>query len=59
MKKLTIEINTENAAFDPDPGNELSRILCKLSVNIDSLAVGSPLRLFDIDGHAVGIATVE
>jgi len=57
MAKFKIEISTDNAAFDGDPGNELAFILRKIA---DAVADGmSPKDYFtkpvrDTNGNTVG-----
>ena len=52
-----IEIQTDNAAFDPDPGPELARILRELAARLDDgVDLAEPIRLRDINGNTVGSA---
>jgi hypothetical protein len=53
MKKLTITIKTENAAFTDDPGWEVGRILHDLS---EKYRHGDPIpsTLHDLNGNTVG-----
>lgn len=52
---FTVKINYDNAAFEPDPSNEIIRLL---RVVIERVAEGGPLyatgRLIDINGNGVG-----
>ena len=63
MKKIVIEINTENAAFDgpafdgdDNPGREIARILLNLSLRIGGGEYPDELR--DINGNKVGTVSV-
>lgn len=57
MKKITITINTENAAFDPKPRYEIARILEGLSIKIaDEWEI--PDVLLDVNGNKVGTVKV-
>lgn len=65
MTTLTITINGDNAAFDPeDPTAEYVRILRALVDDIDDIGIGHyevglghpPTRLRDINGNTVGYA---
>jgi hypothetical protein len=54
---IRITIQTENAAFDPDPKNEVARILRTLADHIaeyHTLAPGSDIKLQDRNGNTVG-----
>ena len=51
MRRVKIEIKTENAAFHPEPGVEVARILRKAADTIES--GGSP-NIMDINGNKVG-----
>lgn len=58
---LKIEINMDNAAFEPDSGTEAARILRKLAADIDgyNYPVDKALRrLLDVNGNAVGTAEI-
>lgn len=63
MKSITITINTENAAFDPDPAREIVRILIALTYKLqdgDYHWDGEEFTfdpLYDLNGNKVG--TVE
>lgn len=54
--QLQIVINLDNDAFKPDPGPECSRILDRLSVQIEcvTLEPGQNQSLHDINGNKVG-----
>ena len=57
MEKITITIETGNAAFGDDPAFEVSRIL---STIIDDLGWGLESRkLRDINGNIVGSVVIE
>lgn len=58
---ITITINTDNAAFEPEPADEVERILRRLANDVrdifqDVLEDGFSLR--DINGNTVGSVTV-
>jgi hypothetical protein len=59
--KLNIEIDMDNAAFDPDNGQESARILSGLAEKIASYRLlhdeGGPL--VDANGNRVGAWAVE
>lgn len=54
----TITIHTDGAAFDPDPGPELARILRKLADGLDrgGITPPEPVRLYDVNGNSAGFA---
>ncbi len=55
--KITIEIETENAAFLPDWEPEVSRILHDISARLEHYGVGKhPLR--DFNGNVSGHLTI-
>lgn len=54
--KVTIEINCDGAAFEPDPGPEIARILAVLATWIREGK--HPDRLHDINGNNVGTVTI-
>lgn len=58
--KLTITIQMDNAAFEPDPEHETICILTSLAVGIreDQLAPGWSATLQDSNGNTVGKAKV-
>ena len=49
-----IKIETENAAFDPEPGRELARILRELADVIELYATDTQVTLRDLNGNKVG-----
>jgi hypothetical protein len=51
MKSIKIYIETENAAFYPDPGREVARILRKMADEIEVGGVSTPM---DINGNKIG-----
>jgi hypothetical protein len=56
MRKVVIEIECENEAFDPSPEQEIASILRDLSdrlLSTGDIREGSP-RLYDSDGNHVG-----
>ncbi|MBE3141877.1 MAG: hypothetical protein IMZ53_14975 [Thermoplasmata archaeon] len=60
--KITITINTENAAFEDNPGEELSRILLEQSDKVRLYPLdgnSAPFGIRDYNGNVVGHFTVE
>jgi hypothetical protein len=55
--KLIIEINLDNAAFNPDPQDEVQRILKQYLSRIE-MGIPSNMNLRDINGNTVGFAIV-
>jgi hypothetical protein len=56
----SIRIETDNAAFDPDPGPEPARILRKLADRLEGGAdLAESIRLMDYNGNTVGFAATE
>jgi hypothetical protein len=55
---FTIAIKTDNAAFDPDPNREISRILMNLTVTLLEQEPGDfwEYDLRDVNGNGVGTA---
>jgi len=61
--KLKIEIQMDNAAFEPENGTEAARILRNVAKAIDGLTLHPKMNvhgmnLMDINGNAVGTAKV-
>lgn len=58
MKQISIEINTENEAFDRYPEMEVSRILRLIE---EEFTLNSPhnMNLFDINGNKIGFVRVS
>lgn len=58
MKKIVITIETENAAFQPEPSSEIGRILKGIPQNLGQLQPGKyggeEFKLRDINGNTVG-----
>lgn len=52
--KFTLEIDCDNAAFDPSPGEEINRILSRLAECGEPFAAGDQAPLFDTNGNRVG-----
>ena len=52
----SIQIETDNDAFYPDPGPELARILRKLADRLEGGDLAESVRLMDYNGNAVGRA---
>ncbi len=63
--KVTIEIECDNAAFDPDPAQELGRILRDTGALLQDQGVdgmprpGDSRPIRDINGNTVGSLTVN
>lgn len=57
-RKLTIEIDLGNAAFDDMPGYEVARILKKFAVDMMEETECFEHRLHDYNGNCVGLARV-
>ncbi|UUZ75470.1 hypothetical protein LP414_27530 [Polaromonas sp. P1(28)-13] len=56
---VTITIQCDNAAFDPDPEAELARILKELSEKLLHNDIRTVGRLIDINGNPVGKVVVS
>jgi hypothetical protein len=58
---ITIMINTDNAAFEDDPGAEVARILRNLAKEVDGITLdpGDYANLRDSNGNTVGKCTVS
>jgi hypothetical protein len=60
MKRLTIQIDTTNAAFEDDVCAELRRILDVLSDKLpDNYLSAATIPLRDVNGNYVGFARCE
>jgi hypothetical protein len=62
MKQFQIVIDIENAAFDPDPQEEIARLLVKLATKLLDHNAGDLTEynyLNDINGNAVLEYTIE
>jgi len=60
--KADITINMDNAAFEDNPDEELSRILMKLGKMLQSvprLTSGDSFPIMDINGNKVGYLTIS
>lgn len=58
MERITIEIETVNAAFDDEPASEIARILRQLADRFEQC--GLPLsKLYDVNGNACGRVNIE
>jgi hypothetical protein len=51
---LTISIRADGAAFEPDPAQEVARILRVLADRIEREGVPGDRSLFDANGNKVG-----
>lgn len=60
---ITIKINTDNAAFEDDPGAEVARILGKVTgdflLNPDIATVQHRTPLLDVNGNTIGYIEVK
>jgi len=56
MESVKIYIETENAAFQPEPRREVARILRKAASDIES---GKKASIMDINGNKVGSIEVR
>lgn len=59
MKKITIEIETVNAAFEDYGTIEVSRILSWIANRLDSNIGSETHTIIDINGNKCGKITVE
>ena len=64
MAKLTIALELDGAAFDPEPGPEVARILEYLAGTFrDTLVIAprgpEPMAVRDINGNTVGQVTIS
>ncbi|WKV22110.1 hypothetical protein Phage2-1_00110 [Achromobacter phage 2-1] len=57
MKKLELEIEGGNAAFEDEPQREVARILRDLAERIELTGLPSYVPLFDVNGNRVGKCT--
>ena len=57
-ERLTITIETGNAAFEDCPATELARILRDYAARLEQGAIGRDFPLRDINGNRVGAATI-
>lgn len=55
--KIKIEFSTENAAFDPDPAEEIKRIINKYIALINVQRLNSA-RMLDLNGNYCGTITI-
>jgi hypothetical protein len=58
MERVTITIETQNAAFDDAPAYEIARILRDLAERFERDEI-PPRILFDANGNAAGSVAVE
>ncbi len=56
MKRIRIEIKTENAAFGDDPDIEVARILVRLARDFE--VRGEPGPVMDYNGNKVGTVKI-
>lgn len=55
MSRVTIEINTDNAAFCDSTGEEVARILSDLATDIEVHGLPERKNLMDYNGNSVGM----
>jgi len=53
MERITITIDTGNAAFDDTPATEIGRILREIAENFESFGVGGG-DILDVNGNVCG-----
>ena len=58
MAKLSITINLDNEAFDPEPGSEVARILHYLADTLPNRKGITQVRIHDINGNTVGLVAI-
>lgn len=54
--EFTVQIFSENAAFEGDPQGEVARILRGVTEQLEEGSFSGTKRLLDINGNPVGIA---
>lgn len=59
MERVTITLETGNAAFEDAPATEIARILRDLADLIESGMGTDETPLRDINGNRVGVCTIE
>jgi hypothetical protein len=60
MKKITIKIDTKNAAFEENPGVEVARILHELAIKFSNRSPDCiPEFVLDINGNKVGTVKIS
>ena len=55
---ITITLNTDNAAFEDDPGAEVARILRRLANDLALQCQDGTTNLRDVNGNKVGICEI-
>lgn len=58
MERITITIDTDNAAFEGEPAYEIARILRKLADQFETEGV-PPEKIYDLNGNACGTCKDE
>jgi len=58
MERITIEIETVNAAFDDEPASEIARILRDLAEQFESFGLPHS-KLRDVNGNVCGRVEIE
>lgn len=56
--KITIEINTDGAAFDDAPTEELANVISDAILKLENMPVDSAEILYDTNGNRCGQVTV-
>lgn len=57
---VSLAINTDNAAFQPDPAPEIARILRKIADRVEAgLSDYGHLTILDANGNTVGLFEVK
>lgn len=59
MSVLTIVIDLDNDAFQPDSESEVSRLLTLLAHRIERYGVAGPKKILDVNGNTVGTVSVK
>jgi hypothetical protein len=58
MSELTLGMKLDNAAFEEEPGYEVSRILRELADKIEQRGLEDGMILRDVNGNRVGTVAV-
>lgn len=56
---IVIRINTENAAFEDGPMDELLKVLTQAALKLDQLPVGASVKLKDSNGNSCGSVEIS
>jgi hypothetical protein len=57
--RITIQIDTDNAAFDFAPMDEAIAILDRAAAKLENMPVGSEEHLLDTNGNSCGFVSVS